>query len=81
MPSAPLNDFPSAPLDDNPTAPPEEKPCTSTSTQENSVQRINDTECVVCLDSQVSSMFSLSKNYITNYIESKIIFENFIFSV
>ncbi|XP_033224137.1 E3 ubiquitin-protein ligase LRSAM1-like isoform X2 [Belonocnema kinseyi] len=57
MPSAPLKFSPTAPLDDCPTAPQEEKPCTSTSNQENSVQRINLTECVVCLDAQCEIIF------------------------
>ncbi|XP_043474861.1 E3 ubiquitin-protein ligase LRSAM1-like isoform X2 [Leptopilina heterotoma] len=48
--------IPSAPIDDHPSAPPEEAPCTSTSIQENT-QRMNTTECVVCMDSQCDIIF------------------------
>lgn len=48
--------IPSAPIDDLPSAPPEETPCTSTSIQENT-QRMNTTECVVCMDSQCDIIF------------------------
>lgn len=49
--------IPSAPLEDLPSAPPEEKPCTSTSVEENYIQRMNITECVVCMDSQCDIIF------------------------